>query len=50
MTRVNKRFIMHSTGSESTGSKVRQLIMQFIMLLGRDKIAKRAIKAMLHSE
>jgi len=27
MTRVNKWFIMHSTGSESSGSKVSQLIM-----------------------
>jgi len=49
MTRVNKRFIMHCTGSEGTGSKVSQLITKFIVL-GKDKTTKRASKAMLHCE
>ncbi len=49
MTRLNKRFITHSTGSEGTGSKVSQLITQFIVP-SKDKTAKRASKAMLHSE
>jgi len=49
VTRMNKRFIMHSTRSEGTGSKVSQLIMQFIVP-GKDKTTKRASKSMFHSE
>jgi len=49
-TRMDKGFIMNSTGSEGTDCQVCQLlIMQFIMA-GKDKTTKRAGKAMVHSE
>jgi len=48
-TRIDKRFILHSTGSESVGCKVGKLIAQFIVM-GKDKTTKRASKAMVQSE
>jgi len=47
-TRMDKRFTTNSTWSEGMGCNVCQLIVQLLIMAGKDKTFKRAGKAMVH--